>query len=333
MWEHLKGLISALWDHFTSMMGPILRGMTSRMWALVVSIFVGLVILYYLVGMAVVHVIDDDPTFTPGTRDLVENGSQTVAIISGLMDREVNRNGWVANDPFFYASSALDNMPNFQQGMRAALNQVVLELRDQIGRNRGSSAADPDLEEAVGDFNYQGTIWHFKFPNIFIPQPTSEELYRRGIKALRAYNKRVASGDAVFETRVDNLLATVDRIALDLGSSAAGVDQYVRTHAGGLGPDFGADDLFYNVKGRAYAILMVMRGLKADFPRVIEARELESVWQNLDDSLAKIVRIDPFIVMNSRVDGLVFPNHLAVQGFYLMRARGQMRELTGILEK
>ena len=37
--------------------------------------------------------------------------------------------------------------------------------------------------------------------------------------------------------------------------------------------------------------------------------------------------------MNGRPDGMCVPNHLAVEGFYLMRARTQLREITNILAK
>jgi hypothetical protein len=39
------------------------------------------------------------------------------------------------------------------------------------------------------------------------------------------------------------------------------------------------------------------------------------------------------IVWNGYPDGLLIPNHLAAQGFYLLRARTQLRELTSILLK
>ncbi len=37
-------------------------------------------------------------------------------------------------------------MPNFQSGEIQALQRVVTELRDQIGRARGTSSADKALE-------------------------------------------------------------------------------------------------------------------------------------------------------------------------------------------
>ena len=59
-----------------------------------------LVILYYVGGAIWVHKIDDDPSFA-AEAVVPENASRAVAVAADLIDREVNQNRWVANDPFF----------------------------------------------------------------------------------------------------------------------------------------------------------------------------------------------------------------------------------------
>ena len=39
------------------------------------------------------------------------------------------------------------------------------------------------------------------------------------------------------------------------------------------------------------------------------------------------------VIVNGKPDGQLQPNHLAVQGFYLLRARTQLREISNILLK
>jgi hypothetical protein len=41
----------------------------------------------------------------------------------------------------------------------------------------------------------------------------------------------------------------------------------------------------------------------------------------------------PLIVANGAQDGLVVPSHLSAQGFYLLRARTQLREVGDALAK
>jgi hypothetical protein len=205
-----------------------------RLWLWPV-LLLGLLVVYYLGGMLWLHTIDDDPDF--GLQSSVpEGGSHAVAVAADLIDREINVHRWVANDPFFLPGSLLDNMPEFQQGIVAAISRFTLELTDQVGRTRGTSQADADLDRAMGLLRYPGTIWMFDFRTSWAPTASSEQQYRQAVAALRSYNQRLSQGQAVFETRADNLLGTLDRIAADLGSSSATLDHQIR--AAGIWPDF-----------------------------------------------------------------------------------------------
>ncbi|RMF12042.1 MAG: DUF2333 family protein [Alphaproteobacteria bacterium] len=292
-----------------------------------------LVVVYYLLGMAIIHTIDDDPRFAPGDEETIAGGSQAVAMAAALIRRETRDHPWVANDPFFLPGAALDNMPNYQQGIVGALAVFAFELKDQIGRTRGSSQVDPDLQEASGLLQYSGTKWRWDLSTSFWPISTSEEQYRKARKSLIAYNRRLAAGDAVFERRADNLLATLDRIALDIGALSAAIDDHLATGRSVLMPDTDVDDLFYGVKGRAYAYALILRGLRADFATIVEDKELGPAWAQTATSLDAVVALDPWVVTNGKPDGWLWPNHLTAQGFYLLRARTQLRELTNILLK
>ena len=227
-------------------------------------------VLWYPLGMALTHHVDDSLDF--GTRDLVvpPNGSRAVAVAAALIHREVIDGAWVANDPFFMPGAALDNMPAFQQGIIQALARFGFELTDQIGRVRGSSRTDPDLQEAAGLLQYSGTKWIFDFSTSLAPTATSEAQYTRAHRALIDYNQRLSQGQAVFERRVDNLMATLDRIALDIGSTSAALDQAVANPRGWV--DMRADDVFYGVKGQMYAYYLVLRELQKDTARRDSAR-------------------------------------------------------------
>ena len=183
-------------------------------------------VVYYVGGMIWLHRIDDDPNFGLGS-SAPEGGSRSVAVAADLIDREINTHRWVANDPWFMPGSLLDNMPNYQMGIVSALSRFAVELGDQLARTRGSSQIDPDLNQASGLLKYPGTIWLVDPQTWFKPTASSELQYRRAMRALRDYNARLAQGQAVFETRADNLQATLERIAADLGSSSAAIDRAV----------------------------------------------------------------------------------------------------------
>jgi hypothetical protein len=142
----------------------------------------------------------------------------------------------------------------------------------------------------------------------------------------------LARGEAVFDRRADNLQAALDRVALDLGASSAALEQHIAKHSGQF-IDARADDLFYSVKGQLYAYSLLLRELGRDFANIVQDRELAAVWNEMLESLVTTAALQPMVVVNGRPDSQVQPSHLAAQGFYLLRARTRLREITTILEK
>jgi hypothetical protein len=287
-----------------------------------------LLILYYPVGALVVQNIDDDPQFAP--QGVAPGESRAVAVAADLVNREVDVHTWTPMLPFFTPGGILDNMPNYQRGIMAALGRFSTELMDQLGRTRGSSQTDRDLEQARGFLNEQPNVWIWQ-PSVSIwPSATSAQKYRAGRDKLLSYNKRLAAGQAVFERRADNLQALLERIANDHGSDSAIIDQHIVEQAGNLF-DTHCDDIFYFNKGRLYANYLLLRELGKDFDGIIREKGLTNAWNGTVETFRVASQLDPWVVWNGYPDALLIPNHLAAQGFYLLRARTQLREITAIL--
>lgn len=306
--------------------------MRRGLWLGLLAALVFVLAIYYPVGMALVHEVDDDPDFALEEAALPPNASRAAAMAAALIRREVDEHRWVANDPWFLPGAALDNMPNFQMGIIGALARFSFELTDQLGRTRGSSQTDPDLQEAAGQLQYSGKVWVIDFATSWAPTTPSESRYRAAARSLERYNARLSRGEAVFERRSDNLLSTLDRMALDLGATSAALDQHVAENAGTF-LDRKADDLFYGVKGQTYAYYLVLRELGRDFDELIAERELSAAWAQMLDSMRQAAALSPLVVVNGRPDANLQPSHLAAQGFYVLRARAQLREITNILLK
>lgn len=291
-------------------------------------------LLYYPVGMIWIHRIDDDPDFGANLAEALPDGaSRAVAVAAALIEREVDTNRWTANDPFFLPAAALDNMPNFQQGIIAALSRFAIEMRDRIGRVRGTSQEDANLKRAAGQLSYDGTVWIVDLrTSWWTLTASSEKQYRAARAVLIDYNHLLAAGDAVFERRSDNLLDVLERVAADLGSDSAVIHRHIAEASGGF-LDFRADDIFYWNKGRLYGNYMLLRELSADFANVIKERDLGQVWANMLSSFRAAAMMQPWVVVNGNPDGQALPSHLAAQGFYLLRARTQLKEITNILLK
>ena len=287
-----------------------------------------LVVLYYVGGAIWVHKIDDDPTFA-AEMVVPDSASRAVAVAADLIDREVNQNRWVANDPFFQPGYLLDNMPAYQTGIVGAVGRFTTELRDRVARVRGSSGVDPDLESAAGRINYPGDEWIFEWSGTPV-QPSSESQYRRGLEDLRRYNERLAQGQAIYERRADNLLATLDRISNDLGGDSAALTREVDEGTSNF-LDFNADNLFYGIKGKLYAYYLILRELEKDFAPVIQEKNLQASWAELLTSLRLGATLHPWVVSNGPLDSAATPNHLAGEGFLLLRVRTKLEEIIDIL--
>ena len=303
-------------------------GGTLRRVLISLGVIILLVAVYYVGGAIWVHEIDDEPTFDAEVV-VPENASRAVAVAADLVSREVDQNRWVANDPIFQPGYLLDNMPAYQTGIVNAVGRFTTELRDRVARVRGSSAVDPDLESAAGRLNYPGDVWIFEWSGTPV-QPSSESQYRRGVEDLRRYNERLAQGQAIYERRADNLLATLDRISGDLGAASAALTQEVDEGSTNF-LDFNADQMFYSIKGKLYAYYMILRELEQDFPSVIREKNLQANWADLLTSLRLGATLYPWVVSNGPLDSMATPNHLAAEGFLLLRVRTKLDEIIDIL--
>ena len=304
-------------------------------WGLIarLSLIVALILLVvFPVSAWLYSHIDDDPAFAAPAGTVRTGQSHAVANAIALIDLEVNQRDWASNDPWFWPTALLDNMPNYQKGIMAAMGRFAFELTDQVGRARGSSEADPDLQTAAGLLQYPPDVWVWS-PSVSIwPTATSESQYRKAIKALRKYNERLAAGQAVFDTRADNLKFTLDRMAADIGSSSSVIDQHIRKTSG-FPFQNDTDDIFYTTKGQMYGYYIVLKGLQTDFAGVIKQRDLSVPWSNMMLSFRAAIALRPNVVLNGSPDSDFIPCNLCGEGFYLLRARTQLREITNILQQ
>ena len=219
----------------------------------IIIIVVVLALLYYPVGSMLDHEVRDDPDWAPAAAP--DGASQAVAVASGLITREVDQVGWVANTPPLAPNALLKyggNMMNFQVGITTAIGLFTVEMRDRLGRARGSSDADADLTNAASKIQWEADNWVFRWGSL-LPQAAAEDEYRQARDALTTYNTRLARGDAVFDARADNLLAVLDRFALDIGSLSAQTEQRIASGRRSFPLDRRADKHYYKVKGHAYA--------------------------------------------------------------------------------
>jgi len=90
---------------------------------------------------------------------------------------------------------------------------------------------------------------------------------------------------------------------------------------------------FKAADGRLYAYYLILKAFRQDFSRIIKERELGPAWDQMLGSMRTAAVLQPFVVVNGAPDSQFMPSHLATQGFYLLRARTQLKEIGNILLK
>ncbi len=300
----------------------------------------------------------------PGTPVAGEPGqchpSKLVEMQAYLIDFLVNQNRWVPSMPQYKAgvlgiwsweeTPFFDNKQAFQLGVLSALRRTGVELTDILGRTRGTSAADADLQAAQSALQTDERTWYFNpfdRQRPFGPTTATPTYYRQAMRNYIAFNERLAKCEATFDARADNLLQFLERVAADVGSTIdilgkrsqgerydPRADEFVPGEGNDRGWfDFRADDLFMFSSGKMYAYHGLLQAARADFAGVIQRRDIGAIWDLMEEHVAEAAALQPLIVSNGREDGALMPDHLAVLSQKMLRARANMSEIRDILTR
>jgi hypothetical protein len=257
------------------------------------------------------------------------------------------RGGYMSNDilpPWVF----LDNLPNWEFGVLVQVRDLARAMRNDFSRSQTQSTEDVDLAEADPLFHYDNARW--------IP-PDTEGRYRKGADALERYLTRLSSlnePDAQFYARADNLTEWLSIVEKRLGSLSqrlsASVGQ-VRLNTDLSGdaqarqstespgvmvvktPWTQIDDVFYEARGTAWALVHFLHAMEVDFDDVLRkknalvsfrqiVRELESTQEALHAPM----------VLNGSQFG-IFANHSLIMANYISRANAAIIDLGTLLQE
>ncbi len=266
--------------------------------------------------------------------------SGIVDATAGLIDFNVNQNAWVSSMILYKAglfgldwdkTPFLDNKAAFQRGVNQAIRRTTVELVDTLGRVRGTSQIDSNLQDARGNMQFDEYTWYFGL-SPFGPKTPTPSFYRAALRDLHGFNARMETCAAQFDARGDNLLQFVERIANDLGSTSAILRERSENHNGGWF-DTRADDRFWFAYGQLYGYYGILTAARHDFATVLQNRGLNNLWEDLEQQMRAALRIQPAMISNGREDGWIMPTHLATMGFYVLRVRSNLVEIRAVLDR
>ena len=266
--------------------------------------------------------------------------SQIVQATADLIDFNVNQNTWIPSTPFaklgFFGipwknTPFFDNKAAFQLGINKALRRTSIELVDRLGRVRGTSGINQNLQEARTGLAYDEDSWYFSL-DPFGFRTTTQTNYRRAREKLLDFNKELETCVTNFDARPDNLLEFLDRITKDIGSTSDILR--TRMEASNLGwLDPRADDRFWFAYGELYAYTGIMAAARVDFGEVVSNRNIAQLWERTEEQLRSAMNLTPVIISNGHEASWIMPTHLATMGFYILRVRANMVEMRDVLDR
>ncbi len=282
----------------------------------------------------------------PETTARLTTGSYTTSAVITAMETLLDKRGGYLSNDIMPPSIWLDNIPNWEFGVLVQVRDMSRSLRNDFSRSQSQSAEDVDLIIAEPKFNFDHRSWFL---------PASESVYREGIHALYGYLERLqdpANPDAQFYARADNLQEWLGQVEKRLGSLSqrlsASVGQ-VRLNTDLAGdaeavqstqassqvkvktPWLEIDDVFYEARGAAWALVHLMKAVERDFESVLQKKNaLISLRQIVRELEATQEAIWSPMILNGSGFGL-FANHSLVMASYISRANAAVIDLRDLL--
>ena len=271
----------------------------------------------------------------------------TVALIEVANTLLTKSGGYLSNDiapPGWW----LDNIPNWEFGVLVQVRDLSRALRKDFSRSQSQSTEDLDLSIAEPQFHFDNFSWAL---------PDSEGEYQRGIDKLNSYVLRLADtnkGQAQFYARSDNFRQWLNDVETRLGSlsqrlSASVGQKRLNVDLAGDAqasqstenedefevktPWNEIDDVFYEARGTAWALIHFFKAMEVDFAEVLNQKNaLVSVKQIVRELEATQQSIGSPIILNGDGFGMS-ANHSLVMASYLSRANAGIIDLRELLSQ
>ena len=257
------------------------------------------------------------------------------------------RGGYLSND-IMPPSVIMDNIPNWEFGVIVQMRDMARVLRNDLSRSQTTSTEDKNLMVAEPQLHFDSESWVL---------PATESEYKKGLEALKSYLNRLQDSnkkDAQFYARADNLrdwLSLVEkrlgslsqRLSASVGQIRINTDLSGDSEAMQATPDdgdkeiktswFEIDDIFYEARGSAWALIHLMHAMEIDFNRVLKKKNaVVSMRQIIRELEATQEFVWSPMILNGSGFGFV-ANHSLVMASYLSRANTAVIDLRNLLEQ
>lgn len=239
--------------------------------------------------------------------------------------------GYIRNDRLL-PGVLLDDMPSWELGVVHQLRDVTRVMHRDLSVSHALYQDDIDLAAADNAFTSDANAWLF---------PSTESQYRLGARSLASYAQRLGPGStshAAFFARADGLqhwLADVDvnlgRLAAQLNAAEQDSDAS-RSDTEPTVTWWTIDDVFYEARGNAWALIPLLEAVEQDFGPELRQRNAElSLRAAIHELEATQQTVWSPMILNGSGFG-IFANHTLVMANYLSRAQADLRDVRSLMQ-
>ncbi|NHO68178.1 DUF2333 family protein [Aestuariicella hydrocarbonica] len=275
-------------------------------------------------------------------------GVATTSTLIKVMETVLDKPGGFLSNDIFPPGVWMDNVPSWEYGVMIQVRDMSKAMREAFSRSQSQSTEDISLARAESRFNFDHRSWAI---------PASESEYRDGIKSMQNYLVRLTDEDrhnAQFFARADNLrywLKTVEsrmgslsqRLSASVGQRRLNTDLAGDTSARQSTstpkemevktPWSEIDDVFYETRGSAWALLHFLRAIEVDFADILEKKNaLVSLQQIIRELEATQENVYSPMILNGGGFGML-ANHSLVMASYISRANAGITDLRELLSQ
>ena len=270
-----------------------------------------------------------------------------IEVASTILDKP---GGYISNDAL-PPGVFLDNMPAWEFGVLEMVRDMALVIRKDFSRSQSQSLENIHIKKAQPQFNIDNKSW---------AMPSAESEYRKAIDSLYSYRNalvgisKAKNDTAQFYARADNLTSYFEEVQKRLGSysqrlsasvgsdkintdlagdSVAKQSSVQASHSEVRTSWWKLDDVFYESRGAAWALLHFFKAIEIDFDSVLENKNAKiSLQQIIRELEASQQTLWSPMVLNG--DGFgVLANHSLVMANYISRANAALIDLNELLKK
>lgn len=346
--SHLKQLAHTRWQDFSTDLKESNHWLRIGLIVVVVYLFIAIIVGMFWSGSPEIFSVREKALAEVGEEKKLVTGAMTTATLIGVAETLLDKPGGYLTNDVMPPGVWLDNIPSWEYGVLIQVRDMTKAMREAYSRSQSQSTEDRALALAESRFNFDNSSW-------LLPQTESE--YREGIKYLREYLTRLTDDDehnAQFYSRADNLrywLSTVDtrlgslsqRLSASVGQRRVNTDLAgdSRAHQSTQTPGEilvktpwnKIDDVFYETRGSAWAILHFLKAVETDFADVLEDKNARvSLQQIIRELEATQQTVHSPMILNGSGFGIL-TNHSLVMASYISRANAAIIDLRELLTR